>query len=98
MIYYIFFRYCFLYIFLLLFQIMKRDKEDTLEEKSKEFLKEKIINLKKTSFNLSDVEKLDEQILKINYLVKNQYIIESGDTIKDFYYEITNNGMKWVFT
>lgn len=77
---------------------MKRDKEDTLEEKSKEFLKEKIINLKKTSFNLSDVEKLDEQILKINYLVKNQYIIESGDTIKDFYYEITNNGMKWVFT
>jgi predicted Mrr-cat superfamily restriction endonuclease len=77
---------------------MKEDKENNLEEKSKEFLKGKIINLKRTSFKLSDVEKLDEQILKIDYLVKNQYIIESGETVKNFHYEITNNGMKWAFT
>lgn len=76
---------------------MKEDKQNNIEEKSREFLKEKIINLKKTSFNLSDIERLEEQILKIDYLVKNQYIVESGKTIKDFHYAITSFGMKWAF-
>jgi hypothetical protein len=77
---------------------MKNNKDKSLENRAKELLIEKIINLKRTTFNLRDIKKLEEQITVINYLVNNSYIVEEGETVKDFSYKITNKGRKWIFT
>jgi len=71
-----------------------KEGENYLEEKSRELLKAKYVKGK--GLYLSDICSLENYILVINYLTKNHYLVEVGNTVKDFHYELTFDGKLWI--
>ena len=73
------------------------DHKDSLEEKARKFLQLMVeINPRTNGFNPSEIRNLHDFIPQINYLIKNGYICEGGDTVKTFHYEFTKKCRSFV--
>ena len=77
--------------------ISKIEDGETLEERAKEFFISEILGkFEKTGFNPVDIENLSEYISEINYIIKNRYVLEIGETVKSLHYVPTSYGKKWA--
>jgi hypothetical protein len=72
-----------------------KDNKESLEERAKEFFKSNA-DFNFGGLNPAEVDNLYEYLPEINYLVKNGYAKEVGDTVKTFRYASTVEGRKWA--
>jgi hypothetical protein len=67
--------------------------------KSLEDLAKKLFNRSKVKIRglyLADIDNLYEYLHAINYALLKNYIIEAGEFVKDFHYQLTPEGNEWA--
>lgn len=71
------------------------ESEKSPEKKAKKFLESKVI-LGEKNINHIIYPQHKEDIPLLNYLVENGYLLERGNTIKQFHYLLTLKGKAWL--
>jgi len=80
--------------------VMSRTEDgETLEKRAKEFFISEILGkFGEKGFKPIDIENLSEHAFEINYIIKNKYVLEIGETVKSLRYVPIPYGKKWALS
>lgn len=74
---------------------MKKNK-NILEKEAKKFLESRFISGRKKVNNINIYPSDKKYIPLLNYLAENGYIVEKGESVKDFHYLLTQKGKELI--